>query len=68
MSKIAIDLKHCKGCALCVEFCAPGSLRMSHSVSQLGVNPAEVADEESCTLCLNCTTMCPDAAIRICKD
>ncbi len=65
MPKIAISLKHCKGCGLCVAFCPKGAIAMSKELSERGVNPAEVVDEETCTGCLNCVVVCPDAAIEM---
>lgn len=65
MFRIVIDTRHCKGCGLCAAFCPKGSIAMSRSLSQRGVNPAEVVDEELCVGCLNCAVMCPDAAIAV---
>lgn len=69
MPRIVIDIRHCKGCGLCVAFCPKGVLRMSRSISrQRGVNPAEVKDADACSGCLNCVMVCPDAAIEIFED
>ncbi len=67
MLRIVIDRKHCKGCGLCVAFCPKGALCMATSISPRGVNPAEVREEAACVGCLNCTVVCPDAAIEICE-
>ncbi len=65
MFRIAIDVRHCKGCGLCVAFCPKGALSMSRSISERGVNAAEVVAGDKCVGCLNCAVMCPDAAVAV---
>jgi len=66
MAKVTVDIEYCKGCGLCVEFCALGLMQLDNEViTQKGYHPAHCVDQDSCTACLNCATMCPDVAIRI---
>lgn len=55
----------CKGCGLCVEFCAEGVLRMSPEFNAKGFHFAELEAPAKCTGCKNCALICPDAAIEI---
>jgi MinD superfamily P-loop ATPase len=41
---------------------------MSTGLSKRGTNPAEVVAGIVCSGCLNCTVICPDAAIEILPD
>ena len=69
MPKITINLKFCKGCGLCVSVCPKQTLVMSSEISSTkGVTPAMVANESSCIKFLNCTVICPDAAMEIADE
>ena len=66
MAKVMVDIKYCKGCGLCVEFCEQGIMKLDTEViTQKGYHPALCVGQECCTACLNCATMCPDVAITI---
>lgn len=54
-------LEHlCKGCEICVEYCAPKVLKMDGFV-------VVVDDVEKCTDCKLCELRCPDFAIFVNK-
>ena len=62
---VEILYEYCKGCGLCVGVCPTGNLKISDTLSPLGVNPTEAKNPQECTLCRRCTIMCPDGAIRL---
>jgi len=64
-ARVVILEKYCKGCGLCVSICPKNVLCISDKVTSLGVRPAAVRQEAECIVCLNCTAVCPDAAIEI---
>ena len=68
MPKVVIDLKHCKGCRLCVSVCPKKIIEMSKGLGPRGANAAQVTDASKCSGCLNCAVICPDAAIEIFAD
>lgn len=65
MPEVRILRQYCKGCGLCVAVCPVKCLRMSEDVTEAGVQPAEVVETVECTGCLQCHTVCPDAAIEV---
>jgi 2-oxoglutarate ferredoxin oxidoreductase subunit delta len=68
MPKVIVNVRHCKGCRLCVAVCPKKALRMSAELDLRGMNTAEVVEGSQCSGCLNCTVICPDAAIEIADD
>jgi 2-oxoglutarate ferredoxin oxidoreductase subunit delta len=62
---IQIDGERCKGCALCVEFCARSCIRLSEELNLKGYFVAAFDDGPGCNACGNCALMCPDAAIQV---
>jgi len=65
MARVRILERYCKACELCVAFCPCGVLAMSEGIGRRGQRTAVVVAPEKCTGCLQCTTMCPDAAIEV---
>ncbi len=66
MAKVTVNIDYCKGCGLCVDFCPQDIMQLNAEViTQKGYHPAHCVDQESCTACLSCATMCPDVAITI---
>ncbi len=58
----------CKGCALCVEFCPKGCIRISRDkFTHSGALLPEVINPEECSACGTCGNMCPDFAIEVYK-
>lgn len=57
--KVIINLKWCKGCSICVDFCPKESLGMGKDAK------AHVVDLESCNSCGLCYVRCPDFAIKV---
>ena len=55
----------CKGCGLCVEYCRQGKLYLVPKPNKRGVRVAGVRPEADCTGCLQCATICPDAAVEV---
>lgn len=52
----------CKGCGICVEFCAKKVLQLDEFAK------IEVANEEACVACGQCELRCPDYAIFVTAD
>jgi len=63
--EVRVLSRYCKGCGLCVEFCGQGKLYLEKTPNERGIQPAAVNPQIDCTGCLNCVTICPDAAIEI---
>lgn len=63
---VTIDRERCKGCALCVQFCPKGLLRMETSYNSRGYRPVQLCDEQAqCTGCAVCALMCPDVVFTV---
>ncbi|OGS28160.1 MAG: hypothetical protein A2297_09415 [Elusimicrobia bacterium RIFOXYB2_FULL_48_7] len=62
---VIIDAERCKGCELCIVYCARKVLGKTKNINKAGYNPAVVADPDKCTACGFCYLMCPDNAIEI---
>ncbi len=60
--EIKVNDDWCKGCGICVAFCAPESLK-----ADAGGIP-RVVDLAACTLCMLCELRCPDFAIVVIED
>ena len=66
---IEFNENRCKGCELCVFACPKKIIKISETaVNAMGYHPAGIEDMEGCTACANCAMMCPDGAIRVCRD
>jgi 2-oxoglutarate ferredoxin oxidoreductase subunit delta len=57
--EIRVNEVWCKGCGICVAFCAPRVLENGAGGVPL------VANLEACTLCMLCELRCPDFAIVV---
>ncbi|MDY0296934.1 MAG: 4Fe-4S binding protein [Acidobacteriota bacterium] len=65
---VEIDKEVCKGCNLCVLNCPTKCLALNTAdTNSHGLHYAYLADEEKCIACMNCSVMCPDAAITVYK-
>ncbi|MEN6412227.1 MAG: 4Fe-4S binding protein [Veillonellales bacterium] len=58
---LEINLKRCKGCGICVEFCPKKVLTVNE------LEKAEIVNEKDCILCRQCELRCPDYAIFVKK-
>ena len=67
MARVTIDDFFCKkgaGCApTSARWASSSSIRMS--ITAKGYRPARCTDEDKCTGCATCATMCPDVAITV---
>ena len=64
-AKIRVLAEYCKGCGLCVPVCPKEILFLPEAVDRRGVHVVAVREDIECTGCLNCTTICPDAALEV---
>ena len=61
MPRIIVDDHFCKGCGLCVD-----AIELDFKkITSKGYHPAYLVDEDKCTGCMSCATMCPDVAITV---
>ncbi len=65
---ISIDVRHCKGCRLCIEACPRGAIEISTTLNAGGYYPAQPIAEAVCTACGLCWQVCPDVAIEVYRD
>ena len=63
--QVTIDQNKCKGCELCVAFCKPGTLHMSHGFNAAGLHFADCRAAQPCLGCKQCVIICPEAAIEL---
>jgi 2-oxoglutarate ferredoxin oxidoreductase subunit delta len=63
--EVVVLERFCKGCGLCVEFCEAEKLYITPRPNRAGVRVAAVRPDVDCTGCLQCATICPDAAVCI---
>ena len=66
--KITINDKFCKGCGYCVKYCAKNVLALEETINAKGYHVAYLAQADQCVGCLNCSSVCPEAAISITKE
>ena len=62
---VRIDKERCKGCNLCIVFCARSIIKTSKDLNSKGLHYAIIQSENNCTGCKFCAEICPDAAIEI---
>lgn len=63
---IEINEKFCKGCGFCMKYCPKDVFILGEN--DRGHNVAKAQGAANCIGCLNCTTICPEAAITISRD
>ncbi|HUV51928.1 MAG TPA: ferredoxin family protein [Dehalococcoidia bacterium] len=62
---IEIDQEFCKGCQMCIEFCAKNSIALSHKLNANGYQVVSFDSNGECTGCAVCALVCPEAAIEV---
>ena len=65
---VKINDKFCKGCGYCVKYCAKGVLGLDEDINVKGYRVAILLSQDKCVGCLNCSSVCPEAAITIAKE
>ena len=66
MAKLTFKTDNCKGCALCVDACPKGILRIAtDKINKKGHHPVECTDMDQCIGCASCYMMCPDCIIKV---
>jgi 2-oxoglutarate ferredoxin oxidoreductase subunit delta len=68
MVTILIDEEWCRGCYLCVHFCAKKVLSRSRRRNPKGYTLPELTALEKCTGCESCEFICPELAITVEKE
>jgi 2-oxoglutarate ferredoxin oxidoreductase subunit delta len=63
--RVVIRREFCKGCNLCVEFCAKKVLRPSEQLNRAGYYYADPVNMAACSGCLVCAMVCPDCVIEV---
>ena len=63
--EVVVLEQYCKGCGLCIEFCKKGKLYIRQMPNKHGIQTAGVRQDVDCAGCLQCATICPDAAVEI---
>ncbi|UCH11419.1 MAG: ferredoxin family protein [Fidelibacterota bacterium] len=64
---VEFNIEACKGCELCVEACPQDCLAMSPDLNHKGYHFAVLIDD-TCTGCVNCALVCPDAVITVYRE
>ena len=62
--KVEIDIQKCKGCELCTIACKENALSLSETINIKGYHYI-IANNDSCTGCVNFALVCPDAVITV---
>ncbi len=67
--RVVFDEDRCKGCGLCIFFCARGVLGFDQTrFNAQGYHPVSDVKPEDCTGCTNCSLMCPDQVITVMRE
>ena len=66
--KVKISDKFCKGCGYCIKYCPKKVLTAEDGLNSKGYVKVKVANQGDCIGCLQCSTVCPEAAITISKE
>jgi len=64
---VEFQIEACKGCELCIEACPQDCLAMSPDLNQRGYHYAMLT-ADTCTGCVNCALVCPDAVITVYRE
>ena len=66
--KVSIADKFCKGCGYCIKYCPKKVLTAEDGLNAKGYVKVKVANQGECIGCLQCSTVCPEAAITVQKE
>ena len=66
--KVNISDKFCKGCGYCIKYCPKQVLKAEDGLNAKGYVKVKVANQGDCIGCLQCSTVCPEAAITVQKE
>ena len=66
--EVKITDKFCKGCGYCIKYCPKDVIGYNEELNIKGYRTAKVLNGDGCIGCLNCATICPEAAISISKE
>lgn len=64
---VKIEIENCKGCELCINECPQDSLKMSKNINRNSYHYAVLSDG-TCTGCINCALVCPEAIITVFRE
>ncbi len=64
---VKFRIEECKGCELCIDACPQDCLAMSSDLNRKGYHYAILASD-TCTGCINCALVCPDAVITVYRE
>lgn len=59
---VTINERFCKGCGFCIKYCPKDVIAVDDG------RVAKIKDMGGCIGCLNCATICPEAAITVSKE
>jgi len=62
---VVVRTEYCKGCNLCVEYCAKKVLRSSGRLNRGGYYYPDPVNIAECSGCLICAMVCPDCVIEV---
>jgi len=69
ISRVTVNENACKGCDLCANVCAKGSIALNREkFNEKGYNPAAIINAQNCNACAMCAFICPDSAIKVEKE
>lgn len=63
--EVLFNVKLCKGCGLCIEFCPRKIITMSEKMNDAGYHFPLIKEKEKCNGCSICAMMCPDVIIEV---
>ena len=64
---VEFRIEECKGCELCIDACPQDCLAMSSGLNRKGYHYA-ILTADTCTGCINCALVCPDAVITVYRE
>jgi len=65
---IYFNEEFCKGCFICVEYCAKKVFVQSSRLNSKGYPLIDILKPEACNACMLCQLYCPDFALVVEKE